>query len=79
MSYTFRPATRENTPLIIGIAGPTKSGKTMSALRLGVGLANGGTVAMLNAEGPRGHQYADTFKYVACDLMPPFRPTASAV
>mgnify|MGYP001559215916 CR=1 FL=1 len=76
MSYTFRPATRENTPLIIGIAGPTKSGKTYSALRLAVGLANGGTVAMLNAEGPRGHQYADTFKYVTCDLAPPFRPTA---
>lgn len=26
MTYTFRPAVRENTPLIIGIAGPTKSG-----------------------------------------------------
>jgi hypothetical protein len=76
MSYTFRPAVRENTPLIIGIAGPTKSGKTYSALRVAGGLANGGTIAMINAEGPRGHQYADKFKYVACDLKPPFRPTA---
>ena len=76
MSYTFRPAVREETPLIIGIAGPTKSGKTYSAHRLGRGLANGGVVAMINAEGARGHQYAETFKYVACDLEPPFRPTS---
>jgi AAA domain len=74
MTYNFRPAVRENTPLIIGIAGPTKSGKTYSALRLATGLANGGTIAMINAEGLRGHQYADSFKYVTCDLAPPFRP-----
>lgn len=76
MSYTFRPAVRENTPLIIGLAGPTKSGKTMSALRVATGLANGGTIAMINAEGLRGHQYADKFKYVTCDLNPPFRPSS---
>lgn len=73
MSYTFKPAVRENTPLIIGIAGPTKSGKTYSAHRLARALANGREVVMLNAEGARGHQYADTFKYVACDLVPPYR------
>lgn len=71
---TFRPAIRENTPLIIGIAGPTKSGKTYSALRVATGLAKGGVIAMINAEGLRGHQYADKFKYVTCDLAPPFRP-----
>lgn len=69
----FRPAVRENTPLIIGIAGPTKSGKTMSALRLATGLANGGKIVMINAEGARGHQYADKFSYLACDLTPPYR------
>lgn len=73
-AYTFRPAVRENTPLIIGISGPTKSGKTYSALRLATGLANGKPIAMINAEGLRGHQYADTFDYQACDLAPPFRP-----
>jgi hypothetical protein len=75
MNYTYRPAVREQTPLIIGIGGPTKSGKTFSAHRLAVGLADGGDVAMLNAEGARGHQYAERFKYVACDLVAPFRPT----
>lgn len=76
MSISFRPAVREKTPLIIGVSGPTKSGKTLSALRLAKGLAGGGTVAMINAEGPRGHQYADKFSYVACELNPPFRPQA---
>lgn len=75
MSFTFRPAVREKTPLIIGLAGPTKSGKTYSAHRLAQGLAGGGVIAMLNAEGARGHQYADKFKYVACDIDPPFSPS----
>ncbi len=72
MSFTLRPAIRENTPLIIGLAGPTKSGKTFSAHRLAQGLAGGGTIVMLNAEGARGHQYADRFKYTACDITAPF-------
>ena len=76
MSVTFRPALRQNTPLIIGLAGPTKSGKTMSALRLAVGLANGGPIAMINAEGPRGHQYAERFHYLAAELAAPYRPMA---
>ena len=74
MTFSFRPAVREKTPLIIGLAGPTKSGKTYSAHRLAQGLAAGGVIAMLNAEGARGHQYADKFKYVACDIEAPFSP-----
>ena len=75
MAYTFRPATRVNTPLIIGLAGASKAGKSFSALRLATGMANGGTIAMINAEGPRGHAYAEKFKYLACELEAPFRPT----
>lgn len=71
---TFRPARREHTPLIIGLAGPTKSGKTYSAHRIAVGLALGGQVVMLNAEGAKGHQYADRFDYMAADLTAPFSP-----
>lgn len=74
MSWHARPATREDTPLILGIAGPTKSGKTYSAHRLAIGLANGGTIVMLNAEGRRGHQYADKFKYTAVDITRPYGP-----
>lgn len=74
MSVTFRKAVRENTPLIVGLAGPTKSGKTMSAHRLAVGLADGGSVAMVNTEGAKGHQYSDKFDYLAADLTAPYRP-----
>lgn len=74
MSYTFRPAKRENSPLIVGLSGPTKSGKTFSALRLATGLAEGGPIAMVNAEGARGRQYADRFSYLIEDIEPPYRP-----
>ncbi len=74
MTFHFRPAKREHTPLIIGLAGPTKSGKTYSAHLLAKGLAGGGPVAMINAEGAKGHQYADEFDYLALDITPPFRP-----
>jgi tRNA uridine 5-carbamoylmethylation protein Kti12 len=70
--FSFRPAIREKIPVIIGLAGPSKSGKTMSAHRLAVGLSQGGQVAMINTEGPKGHQYADEFKYVAVDMDEPF-------
>jgi hypothetical protein len=70
--FTFRRAVREHTPMIIGLAGPTKSGKTMSALRLAVGLAKGGKIVMINTEGKRGHQYADKFQYLTADLEEPF-------
>ena len=72
MSISFHKAVRMNTPIIVGLSGPSKSGKTYSALRLATGMANGGQVAMINTEGPRGHSYADKFNYVAYDLVEPF-------
>lgn len=72
MSFVCKPAKRENTPLIIGLAGPSKSGKTYSALRLATGLKNGGDIVMINTEGKRGHQYADKFNYMAIDMGEPF-------
>ncbi len=72
----FNPAVRVNTPLRIGLGGPTKSGKTYSAHRLARGLVppGGGPILMINAEGAMGHQYADKFKYLTCELTPPYRP-----
>ena len=77
MTITIRPAVRKDTPLILGLAGPSKSGKTYSALRLAGGLTkkNGGRIVMLNAEGARGHQYADRFSYDACDIAAPYSYT----
>lgn len=74
MSFTHRPAKRENTPLIVGLAGPTKSGKTYSAHLLARGLAHGGPITMINAEGAKGHQYADEFDYTAIDITRPYKP-----
>ena len=65
----FHKAARINAPIIVGLAGPSKSGKTYSALRLAVGLADGGKIAMINTEGARGHQYADKFEYDANDIL----------
>lgn len=72
--FTFRPEKRELSRLIIGLAGPTKSGKTMSAHRLAAGLANGGQVVKINAEGPNGHLYAERFPCLVTDIQPPYRP-----
>lgn len=72
MGFTFKRASRVQTPIIVGLAGPSKSGKTFSALRIAKGMANGGKIAMINTEGPRGHQYAGQFEYDACDLTEPF-------
>lgn len=74
MTFQFRPARREHTPLIIGLAGPTKSGKTYSAHRLATGLADGKQIVKLNAEGANGHQYDDQFPHVCADITAPFRP-----
>ena len=74
MSFTIRPAVRAKMPLIVGLAGPTKSGKTMSAHRLAKGMAEGGKVVMINTEGAKGHLYAERFEYLALDLPAPFNP-----
>lgn len=74
MTFEFRPAVRENVPLLIGLAGGTGSGKTMSALRLAAGLAGDGKIAFIDTESGRAKHYADQFKFDHGELKPPFRP-----
>lgn len=58
-SFEFRPAVRDQTSLLIGIAGSSGSGKTYSALRLARGLVGeNGTIAMIDTEAGRGKHYA---------------------
>jgi len=76
MAYIYKKAVREQTPVIVGLAGPSKSGKTYSALRLAQGMAQGGKIVMINTEGKRGHQYADKFDYLATDLSEPYTMTS---
>lgn len=75
MSFSFRPAKRENVPLLIGVAGGTGSGKTMSALKLARGLAGDKPFALIDTESGRAKHYADLFQpWHHGDLTPPFRP-----
>lgn len=85
MSFTFMPAVRDRVGLLIGIAGPTGAGKTLSALKIARGLAGGddGRIAYLDTEGGRAKHYAPAkgetpgptrFAFAHGDLKAPFTP-----
>ena len=78
MTFEFRPARRENVPLLLGLAGGTGSGKTYSAMQLARGLANGERYAVIDTENGRARHYADVFEFDTADLKAPFRPAAYA-
>ena len=69
-------AVRAAVPLLIGIAGPSSSGKTFSALRLATGMQRitGGEIFMLDTEARRGLHYADQFDFRHVDFRAPFSP-----
>lgn len=71
---TFQPAVREDVPLLVGLAGGTGAGKTVSALRLATGLAGKKRFALVDTENRRSRQYADAFKFDVLDLEAPFTP-----
>jgi hypothetical protein len=74
MSFEFRPAVREDVPLVLGLAGSTGSGKTFSALRLAKGLAAGKRFCIIDTENGRAKHYADQFDFDHGDLTAPFTP-----
>lgn len=74
MTFEFRPAVREDVPLILGLAGSTGSGKTYSALRLAKGLAAGARFCIIDTENGRAKHYADQFDFDHGDLGAPFTP-----
>lgn len=76
MTFSFRPAVRERTSLLIGIAGASSSGKTYTALSVGTGLAGpDGKIAVIDTEAGRALHYADQFKFDHGDMKPPFSPS----
>ena len=75
-TFTFTPAKRENVPLIIGLAGGTGSGKSMSAYRLATGLSGGKRFCVIDTENGRANLYADAFAFDHGDLRAPFTPMA---
>lgn len=72
MTMTFRPAVRTQTPILLGLAGPSRSGKTYSALRIATGLAQGQPIFMIDTESGRGLMYAEKFTYQYGELSAPF-------
>lgn len=75
MSFEFRPATRDRIGLLFGVAGASGSGKTLSCLLLGQGIANGtGALAVVDTEAGRAKHYANQFKFLHADFRPPFEP-----
>ena len=74
MTFSFRPAIREQIPLLLGIIGPTWTGKTFSALRVGTGIVSvrGGKLVGIDTEARRMLQYADDFKFTYSEFAPPF-------
>lgn len=84
MTVTFKPARRENVPLLIGLDGASGSGKTYSAHMLARGIADEigerqgrkGVVVGIDTERGRMLHYADDFDFLHGEIHPPFRPAA---
>lgn len=78
MTFQFRPAVRENVALLLGVAGGTGSGKTVTAMRLAKGMAGNKKFAVIDTEAGRAKHYADDpmfdFHFDHGDLAPPFTP-----
>lgn len=73
-NFHFRPAVREATPLLVGLTGPSSSGKTRSGLRLGTGIVSvrGGELVVIDTEARRALHYADRYKFLHLPFTPPF-------
>lgn len=71
--FKFAPATREDTPLLIGLIGPSGSGKTKSALRLAEGIVSvrGGKIVGIDTEAKRMLHYANEHKFQYLEFKPP--------
>jgi len=74
MTFSFRPAVRENVGLLIGLSGSSGSGKTYTAMRLAKGIVGDAPFAVIDTEAGRAKHYADQFRFDHGDFAPPFTP-----
>lgn len=73
--FSFAVAKRENEPIRLGIAGPSRSGKTKSALRVARGMVGGDMSKVFAVNTERGglSLYADEFPgFMMGTLEPPY-------
>ena len=70
----YRKARRENTNVLVALAGASGSGKTYSAMQLAAGICAGEPFAMIDTEARRGLHYADSHDFEHVELGPPFTP-----
>jgi energy-coupling factor transporter ATP-binding protein EcfA2 len=70
------PAVRGDTPLLVGLVGPSSSGKTYSALRLAAGIArvSEGETFVVDTEAKRALHYAEKFQFRHVVFRAPFGP-----
>lgn len=74
--FEIAPAVRRTVGLLIGLVGPSSSGKTYSALRLATGIQRvaGGDIDVIDSENGRALYYADKFKFNHLRFGAPFSP-----
>lgn len=74
--FHISPAVRRSVGLLIGLVGPSSSGKTYSALRLATGIQQvcGGDIDVIDTEKGRALYYADKFKFNHLAFDAPFSP-----
>lgn len=74
--FDDKPAVREQTPVFVGLVGPSGGGKTYSALRLASGIQSvtGGDIFGIDTEADRMKAYADKFKFRHVPFGAPFSP-----
>lgn len=76
-TFEDSPAVRKSVPLLIGLNGPSSSGKTFSALRLATGIQRvaSGEIWYIDTEASRSLHYADKFKFRHVPFGAPFGPS----
>lgn len=64
----FKKATKAAAKLRAAVFGPSGAGKTYTSLRAATGLANGGTIAVIDTERGSASKYSDRFTFDVLEL-----------
>lgn len=75
-TFEAKAAVREAVGLLVGLVGPSSSGKTYSALRIATGIQRvvGGDIDVIDTENGRALYYSDKFRFNHVRFGAPFSP-----